>query len=517
MKRYSVLALTVTLAVTLSACSDFLNINDDPNTATPDQLAQVPGNLLPPAATALATNKTTEHLYVRSWQQTWSGAFFGLFVDGDDYVVAGTQRNNTYVTPYSTVTGNLTEIIGFTESLKENPDQVPYSPSNVQAQAEILRQYTYLYMSEFFGAIPYEQANQIEQFPNPEPDPQEDIIRGVIANLDSAVTQINPNEPGITSSDFFYNGNLENWRRLANSVKLKAYFLLLSGNDSETGSDIEGVVSDGTVEEEINALVGEPLIAANAQNFAFRYQDQATQRNGFFAVGNQFAGGENVHYACSEALVDEMLDLDDPRIRLYCQEDQVPGAPEYTGLAQGSAGSPQPPPPDFATGTIQESMVSDLFHRPTAPEEFATAAEIWLLRAEWQLRQDNPSTARSNMVTGIEQSVNELNTYASEMGVTPISQSDLNNYTSSLPSASNLTLEDVQRQQWLDYFERAPEGWTHWRRTKVPDLEAPSTATTSDRGIIRRINVPTAVLSANPNIESRNKETPMWFEGSNSN
>lgn len=514
MKRLSVFTLILGVAVTISGCNDFLSVNDDPNTATREQIAQVPGNLLPQAATSLATNKTAEHLVVRSWGQSWSGAGFGLFVDGDDYVVGGLQRNNTYVNVYASVAGNLSEIVEITESAKSNPSEVPYNPSNVQAQAEIIRQYSFLYLTEFFGAVPYEEANQPNTFPEPNPDSQEEILKSIIVRLDEMVNQINVNEDGLTNKDFFYSGDMGAWRNLANSIKLKAYFLLLSGNNSQTGNGLNGVVDPSvSMQAEIEGIVDNGnLLSSNDRNFAFEYQDQATQRNPFYAVGNQFAGGENIHYACSEAMVDEMLDLNDPRISLYCQEDQVSGPPAYTGLPQGQAGTGGP---GLSQGQIQESMVSDVFHRPTAPEEFVTAAEVQLMEAEWHLRNGQRGAAYSKFTRGIETSIAEVNTYPNKPAA--ISSSEIQNYINSLPNQSNLTLEDIQLQQWIDYFERAPEVWTHWRRTKVPDLDAPSTATTSGRKIIRRINLPTAELSSNGNVSSRQKETDMWFEGTGSN
>lgn len=506
----SAVVLSAAFAVVFTGCSDFLDINDNPNEATRQQLEQVPENLIPQAAAQLAVNKSIENYFGAFWAQTWSGAGFGLFIDADNYQIGGVTFNNTYIANYADAAGNFTEVIRIAE--RANPENVSYNPSNVRAQAEILRQYTYFYETLFFGAVPYSQANKVNQFPEPAPDSQEEILRGVIANLDTAVTNIDPAQSGI-GGDFFYDGDLNNWIRFANTVKLKAYFLLLSGEGSQTGDGVEGALpNDNDLRAEIENLLAEPLIRENSQNFAFPYADQATQRNPLFAVSNQFSSGENIAWGCGAELVDQMLAENsprerDPRLRLYCQEDQFPNS-DFTGIPPGSGGSGTA---SLANGLVQNSLVSDVIHRPTSPEEFATAAEVLLKEAEWELRTGNPAAARSKLEEGIRASIQEVNGYPNIDST--VTQSEIDSYINSLPSQGNLSLEDIQLQQWIDLFERQIEVWTHWRRTKVPDLTPSSNAVTDGNVIARRYNLPTAATSANPNLSPRQIETPMWFEG----
>lgn len=515
-RTVSALTLAVTVAVVLTGCGDFLDINQNPNEATPEQLSQVPENLIPAAAAQLAVNKTVENQSGAFFAQTISGTGFGLFLRSTQYQIGGTTFNNTYLSNYETAIGNFTQVIDIAGNA--DPENVSYNPANVVAQAEILRQYTYLYETLFFGAVPFSQAAQPDRFPEPEPDPQEDILRGVIANLDSATANIDPSASGI-GGDFFYSGDLNNWIRFANSVKLKAYFLLLSGEGSQTGAGVDGALPNGNdLQTEIENLLAEPLIRENSQNFDFPYADTETQENPVFAVSSQFSGGENVGYACGGELVDQMLAENssrnqDPRLRIYCQEDQFDNS-TFTGLPAGELGT------NFAVetpenGWINESMVSDAIHRPTSPEEFATASEVLLKEAEWELRNGNRSAARQKLEEGIRKSIELLNTYPNVQN--PISSSEIDNFIASLPSQSNLTVEDIQLQQWITLFERQIDVWTHWRRTKVPDLDPAAGAVTPNNIIPRRYDLPDAATSANPNLSGRQIITPMWFEGPSAN
>lgn len=519
MKRFATaLILTVALAGVLTGCSDFLDINEDPNSATREQLEQVPENLIPQAAAQLAVNKSIENYYGAIFSQTWAGVgFFGNFTSAGRYNVGGLTFGNTFINNYQDAAGNFTQVIDIAEQAQGDPGAVPYNPTNVRAQAEILRQYTYFYLTSFFGAVPYTEANRVEQFPEPSPDPQEEVLRGIIAELDTAVANIDPAKQGI-GGDFFYEGNLDNWERFANTIKLKAYFLLLSGEGSRTGSGVEGALpNENDLQTEIENLIAEgDLIQENSQNFAFPYLDEATQQNPLYGLSVQFSNGENVSWACSQELVNQMLAEgesrdQDPRLRLYCQEDQIAGS-DFTGTPPGAGGTGSQP---LSNGTIDESVVSDIIHRPEAPEEFATAAEVLLKEAEWAFRNGNRSTARTKLEEGIRLSIEEINGYTNV--ASPVTEPEINAYLNSLPSAGNLTLEDIQLQQWIDLFERQIDVWNQWRRTKVPDLTPAANAVTDGGVIPRRYNIPQNERSANPNLESRRIETPVWFEGPSAN
>jgi hypothetical protein len=97
-----------------------------------------------------------------------------------------------------------------------------------------------------------------------------------------------------------------------------------------------------------------------------------------------------------------------------------------------------------------------------------------------------------------------------------IPQPDKEAFIDGLPDLDNLSnpTEYIQLHQYVDYFERRPQGWTNWRRTKVPDIDPPPEARYDV--IIRRWRRPPDVLSNNSNINNQIPGSrPMWFEGEN--
>lgn len=495
MKRFTLLALAVVALFTLSACNDFLDVNDDPNNASPEDVAGEPGLLFLTAEAQLASNKNIEIIGQNSFAQTWASAgAASVFNNPELYSISTFTTGNTWDAVYTDVGENLQQIIEAAEAAE--PGSLPVDAGNVIAQAKILQAYGYFYLTQMFGAVPASQANRADEFPNPAPDTQQEVLRYVITRIDEALEEMDFNAPGIVSRDVFYGGNMDQWRKFGNTIKFRALLLLDSGGEDVTS--------------EINTLLQEPLIRSNADNALFPFSTDQNNENNFFQLSQDFSGDfngdgvpDNIWYVCNAELVDRMQDLGDPRLGTYC-EPNADG--EFVGSAPGQFMSV---PALGGTG----SAVSTNIHRPDYPERFATAAEVLLKEAEWALRQGDPTLAQQKLEDGVAASIDFFD---EQPGA--IDEADKNAYINSLPDLSSLpqaeALEFIQTQQWLDLFERHPENWTHWRRTKVPELEAPSNASLGT--IIRRYTYPPGPASTNPNLPpTRQPDTPMWFEEAN--
>lgn len=489
MKRFPVYALLAALVLTVTACNDFLDINDDPNNATPSDVATEPGLVFLNATTSLSSTKMIEIIEQNSHAQTWSSGGTSVFIQPERYRISPFTTGNTWNTTYTDAAQNLQEVINASEDI--DPAQVSFSPQNVIAQASILQAYSYFFATVQWGEVPFSEANQAGEFPNPNPEPQEDVLRGVIDQIDTAIDGIELGEGAIEDRDVFYGGNMDNWIRFGNTIKLRAYFLLDSGG-ADVSSEITSLLNNG------------PLIRENNQNALFPYSDAQGNENNFFQLSQDFSGGVNAWYYCSDVLVNTMSDLDDPRLSTYCAPN-IDG--DFVGVRVGETGSGR-----FGPDNPQESFVSDNIHRPAYPLRYATAAEVWLKEAEWEYRQGNDAAAQDAFERGVEAS---MAFFDEKPGAIP--DSDQQAYLNSLPDLQSLSdadaLEAIQTHQWLDLFERHPENWTHWRRTKTPDLQLPVQATLGK--IIRRYQYPPDPLASNPNISQQQMGEDMWFEGTN--
>ena len=81
-------------------------------------------------------------------------------------------------------------------------------------------------LTDMYGDVPYFNAlNGKEGNVTPAYDAQEDIYRnagGILDNLDQAVLSMQNYQGALTlGGDIIYNGNLNNWIKFANSLKIK--------------------------------------------------------------------------------------------------------------------------------------------------------------------------------------------------------------------------------------------------------------------------------------------------------
>src|SRR5690606_29077502 len=97
-----------------------------------------------------------------------------------------------------------------------------------KAIALIMKAYTFQLITDAWGDVPYTDALKGQladsNVVNPEYDTQRVVYHGILADIDTALKLINPNDavtPG--AEDLIYGGNMVKWRKFANTLKLRVY------------------------------------------------------------------------------------------------------------------------------------------------------------------------------------------------------------------------------------------------------------------------------------------------------
>ena len=138
--------------------------------------------------------------------------------------------------------------------------------------AKVMKAYAAASLVDFFGDVPFSEANLGIENTNPKSDPGRKVYDAAFALLDEAiadfskVTALTP----LPENDLFYTGNATVraglWRRAAKTIKLK----LLN----------QVRLVDNTVKTKIDALITDgELITTDAQAFVFRYSNRAINPN----------------------------------------------------------------------------------------------------------------------------------------------------------------------------------------------------------------------------------------------
>lgn len=175
------------------------------------------------------------------------------------------------------------------------------------AIAKIFKAYTMVDLVDFYGDVPYSQALLGESNLNPKVDSGDKIYDAMLVELDQALTLLGQNN--VTNyTDLYYGRNTLNWRKLANSLKLKMY------NNLRLTRDVSAPVNA--------ILAGGVIFSSNADDFNFRYSTSiapADSRHPDFTA-NYFAGKDyymsNVYMRL--LIGDKTANLGtDPRLRSY--------------------------------------------------------------------------------------------------------------------------------------------------------------------------------------------------------
>ncbi len=499
MKLYKTLILSAVLLFTVASCDDFLDVNTDPNAAT----SVSPDVLFPPVLANIAANRAIEifpstAFFVNAWAPNGST---GVFINPDRYIISPFSTGNTWSNWYGSSMRNLTLMINAAET------EEPIRP-NVAAQARIMKAYLFFSLSMMWEEIPFTESQDPDQFPEPQFDDQRTVLYGVIDMLNESLDQIVVGGPAVEFGDLIYEGDMNLWIKFANSLKLRVYMYLRNKE---------------SVDAEIQAILAEDnLIRTNAEMAYIPFFDQADNANNMWKLHNQFGGftgtANGVFYVYGgKTLVDKMNDLNDPRRNTYfafcppatCDE----WLPEdFEGQAAGVSGG------EGAAVYISQNVV-----RRDWPNRIVTPSEVYFYEAEFRATTGDLPGAHAAFIEGTRLNLEFLAPYtvrnprglnAADNPLNGISAAEIQDYIDGLPASFTSeaqALENIWTQSYIEIWDRSPENWSEWKRTKFPTLELPEQAQLGD--IIRRYSYPPSEIASNPNTpQDPPLDTPMWFE-----
>ena len=341
------------------------------------------------------------------------------------------------------------------------------------AFANLLRVAIMHRVTDSYGPIPYSDAVANESI-YVKYDSQEEVYMKMFEELDAAIKVFSENT-GLAASawssyDYVYYGNISQWLKYANSLKLRMAMRL---------SYVKPEISKAKAEEAISAGV----ITANADNAYMHATENRTA-----LIYNDWAD----HRVAAD-IINYMNGYNDPRREKMFTSipKNVNGQPvdEYHGLRVGC---------DVSSKTAFVSYYSNLLVDTSTPYLWLNAAEVSFLMAEYELRWGDVESAKLHYENGIALSFEEKGAsgveeyiidtqskpavYVDPLGAYSYAgrQSDI---TISWEESGNLgegtvpnddvaerNLERIITQKWISIFPLGVEGWSEYRRTGYPRL-----------------------------------------------
>ncbi|MEK6478826.1 SusD/RagB family nutrient-binding outer membrane lipoprotein [Catalinimonas sp. 4WD22] len=441
-------------------------------------------------------NLTYETTIVRQMITPFTGVGTGGNLNQDNR--SATQAN--WQRYYRNIIKNLIDVVERTE---EDPEK-----SNLYNMARIWRAYAFMVLTDTYGDIPYREAGLafLEGIVFPAYDRQEDIYMDILNELETASTALDASKP-IATQDILFNGDTDRWRRLGNSLLLRAAMRLTK-------------VNPGLAEEYTAKAVAGGLMQSNMGNAVVRHN--ANFRN---AVGTNLNGGQAPFYYLDKEFVEYLKENEDPRLEVI--------AVRYVGAESGGEqteevadrsfeaqiGMPQGydnttiPPVAIADGVASLFAYSQLdrtrLGNPEAPSYLVTYAQTSLLHAEAVVRGWVSGDAEALFHQGIRAHMNQLGSWP---GDTDIELSEINAYIQAHPLESGSELEQINSQYWVASLLNGPEAWANFRRSGFP-VVSPNPYPGSDlrtEEFIRRLTYPDSELTVNKEHvdEASNRQGP---------
>ncbi len=415
--------------------------------------------------------------YCAYWMQHLASAGGGGLTSGDKYYINVESDDSPWEHYYSGTLKNITEVLkqtgpgGFEEGRRKNTREA----------ARILRAFLFQRLADFYGNIPYTEANAgIEGIFKPVYDTQESVYKAVLVELDEAATAISAGnaDDGFAAADMYYQGDITKWKKFAYSIMLRMAMRMSDADAATAGTYVTKAVAGG-------------VMTSNADNAWCPMSETPslwTNQNG---ISRSFISGDGGQSRImSKTLVDALMGTDklsaaddDPRLMIYTEgynngTINVVDPLLQRGLPNGKDNGTLDAyyatlTPPVAAGTNAATVFSQInlkFLDRSEPYMIMNFAESEFLQAEAKERGIGTvgGTAQSHYEAGVKGAMQMLTLYDASFTV---NDAQVTTYLGNYPYAGGADgLKQIGTQMWLSKWMNWWEAWTDYRRTGLPAL-----------------------------------------------
>lgn len=422
MKKIVLLLMLTSLLI--GGCSDWLDVNKDPNVPT-----DVSTELILPATQASIAVRLGGNLFNISgfFTQYWTQA-----PEANQYNTVSTYdlRTDFMDDDYTEYfAGALNDLERIRSKSTADEDWGNY------LAATVLRVYAYQIMLDIFDKVPYSEALKGTEFINPKWEDGQVVYAGLIGEIDAALAKLD-NESAVASSDMILDGDINEWIGFANTLKLK---MLMRQSD----------VVD--VKAQVNALITQGEFITNDVAFA-GFQNEVNKRNPWYETTKQL--NTDANHVATVNIIRYLVTKKDPRIgeifNVAKNSDTYEGI--YPALKEIELG--------HLTGDYSRPYLD-----PVQPVYFITMAELHLFMAEAELMFNNsPSAAKIHFEAAVDAglAIHGLSPDATLYNVS-------GGYYFDITASKDDLKELIFMQKWVSLCAvNNFEAWCEMRRSDVP-------------------------------------------------
>jgi len=414
------IALFLIIAISFTSCSDWLDVNVDPNNP-----ADVDAFLALPAAEGFAAAQIGGVMY----------NYCGIFAQYIDQLPECMQYNDitTYnLNPASQLFDR--SYSGLYAGSLEDLNSIINSEKSTESEkfvATVLRVTIFQIIADQMDQAPYSEALQGANIPMPQWDEGSEIYAGILAELDEALLSP-PSFP--ISGDLIFNNDLSQWIAYAKALKLK--LLMRASNVQDNSAKIKSLIDEG------GFFTGDVKFDA--------FSDDNNKRNPWYQTNVVSLNTQNL--SASHPLVSYLKITNDSRIVMF---KTATATGEYTGIVPGAR---------VGNTSLRRANFSEPNVSATQPVYFFMQSELQFFLAEAYLRfYSDDARAQAAYEAGI------IANFATRglSGANVIIGGDNTKWQGN----TNQKLELIWMQKWVgSAMLNNVESWAEVRRTGVPTI-----------------------------------------------
>jgi hypothetical protein len=453
----------------ITGCKKFIDVNNDPNNPLSVQealiLAPVELNLSSVlTGGALTAGPGQGAQLVNHYMQNI--ALNQPVPNEGTYQLFNVSLDDTWKNIYVTSLNNL----------KVMNDQATTNGNyNYSGIAKILSAFCLGIATDYWGDIPYTEAfNGVTKL-QPAYDSQESIYKAVQQLLDDGIADINKNSiitPG--SDDYFYGGDMDQWKRLAYTLKARYYMHLTKA---------PGYTALAQANLALTAL--QNGMQSNTDDMKMAYPGSAGKQNPWYV---NFLPVSTL--VLSSACVDTLVTRNDPRLPKMIDTAKETG--KYTGRPIGTVN---------ISGSLDiYSLAGSAYGATNSPVYVFNYSEALFLKAEATLIKSGFAAAQPIYQDAIRSHMTKLGIDTAKISTYLASRGTL---------TAAIALQRIMEEKKIANF-LSIENFNDWRRTGYPLLTKVPNAQSE---IPRRLIYPRVEILSNPQpIQTAKLTDRVWWD-----
>lgn len=351
-------------ALTFASCTKDLDINRSPYNPTE---ADATPELLFPSGVAYSAAKIGGDLQLLGafWSQHYTqNNSSNQYTSIDSY--------NLTIASYNGIWSNLMGG-GMKDLLISKEKAAAAGLWNFYAASEIMLAFDYHVLVDLYGDLPVKEGLQGDKgIYTPKWDDGKTVNKLIVEQLDDAISKINDGKSlkSMGAQDFVFEGDLDNWRKFANTLKLKVLMRDFAANTAAITT----------------LLNGGDLLTTDARMTAFL--DAVNKSNPLYESDRRSLN-TFVNIRASKTLMSYLKKNNDPRIEDFFELTTEKDKPAiYEALRQGDYNASTT---DFPPGSTSRAKLG-----ATDPVYFMSYAESEFLQAEAWARLSNADKAKTH-------------------------------------------------------------------------------------------------------------------------